>query len=250
MFDEETEELAARARARGRVPAGVAAAPDGLEDRDDAARQRGGRAERAEHDGPRHRLPGRCSRWRRGAGLGDDLVVQTPYGDSGQTTFFIADEGDWTEHERKIVGRADQGDEADRAARARDRGRDHAARHAGRAADGRAHRVPGAHAVRRRLVRQRRLAGAADREAAAHGARAHDRDGRAAAAGGLPGLLRARLPARRRHRRDVARRAEPARHRRVAASRTSRRSPTATCRCSCSTCWSSWTSTTRSMWTS
>ena len=40
----------------------------------------------------------------RGAGLGDDLVVQTPYGDSGQTTFFIADEGDWKAHERKIVG--------------------------------------------------------------------------------------------------------------------------------------------------
>ncbi|HEV8065693.1 MAG TPA: hypothetical protein VGP46_12705, partial [Acidimicrobiales bacterium] len=32
------------------------------------------------------------------AGLGDDLVVQTPYGDSGRTTFFIADGGDWDEH--------------------------------------------------------------------------------------------------------------------------------------------------------
>ncbi len=40
----------------------------------------------------------------RGAGLGDDLVVQTPYGDSGQTTFFIADEGDWKEDEKKIAG--------------------------------------------------------------------------------------------------------------------------------------------------
>jgi hypothetical protein len=38
------------------------------------------------------------------AGLGHDLVVQTPYGDSGQTTFFIANEGDWKEHARKIVG--------------------------------------------------------------------------------------------------------------------------------------------------
>jgi biotin carboxylase len=28
-------------------------------------------------------------------GLGDDLVVQTPYGDSGKTTFFIASEEDW-----------------------------------------------------------------------------------------------------------------------------------------------------------
>jgi hypothetical protein len=28
-------------------------------------------------------------------GLGTDLVVQTPYGDSGKTTFFIASERDW-----------------------------------------------------------------------------------------------------------------------------------------------------------
>jgi biotin carboxylase len=40
----------------------------------------------------------------RDAGLGDDLVVQTPYGDSGQTTFFIASERDWDEHRRKIAG--------------------------------------------------------------------------------------------------------------------------------------------------
>ena len=38
------------------------------------------------------------------ATLGDDLVVQTPYGDSGQTTFFISSEGDWKEHRRKIEG--------------------------------------------------------------------------------------------------------------------------------------------------
>jgi len=37
------------------------------------------------------------------AGLGEDLVVQTPYGDSGQTTFFIANEGDWRANEKKIV---------------------------------------------------------------------------------------------------------------------------------------------------
>jgi hypothetical protein len=30
-----------------------------------------------------------------GAGLGEDLVVQTPYGDSGKTTFFIRGERDW-----------------------------------------------------------------------------------------------------------------------------------------------------------
>ncbi len=39
-----------------------------------------------------------------GAGLGDDLVIQTPYGDSGQTTFFVADEDDWSEHEADMVG--------------------------------------------------------------------------------------------------------------------------------------------------
>jgi biotin carboxylase len=32
------------------------------------------------------------------AGLGDDLVVQMPYGDSGKTTFFIRGERDWDEN--------------------------------------------------------------------------------------------------------------------------------------------------------
>jgi biotin carboxylase len=40
----------------------------------------------------------------RAAGLGEDLVVQTPYGDSGQTTFFIAGEDDWRAHRSKIEG--------------------------------------------------------------------------------------------------------------------------------------------------
>jgi len=39
-----------------------------------------------------------------GAGLGQDLVIQTPYGDSGQTTFFIASEDEWNASEGKIVG--------------------------------------------------------------------------------------------------------------------------------------------------
>jgi len=38
------------------------------------------------------------------AGLGEDLVVQTPYGDSGQTTFFVASEEDWRDCEDKVVG--------------------------------------------------------------------------------------------------------------------------------------------------
>ena len=38
------------------------------------------------------------------AGLGTDLVLQTPYGDSGKTTFFVAAEADWDKHADDIVG--------------------------------------------------------------------------------------------------------------------------------------------------
>src|SRR5699024_9393186 len=37
------------------------------------------------------------------AGLGGDLVVQTPYGDWGKTTFFISAESDCQRHEDDIV---------------------------------------------------------------------------------------------------------------------------------------------------
>ena len=38
------------------------------------------------------------------AGLGTDLVVQTPYGDSGKTTFFLRSESDWGSYGLDIVG--------------------------------------------------------------------------------------------------------------------------------------------------
>jgi len=38
------------------------------------------------------------------AGLGSDLVVQTAYGDSGKTTFFIDDEAGWKKNSSDIVG--------------------------------------------------------------------------------------------------------------------------------------------------
>lgn len=38
------------------------------------------------------------------AGLGSDLVVQTPYGDSGKTTFFITSEAEWDRDSENIVG--------------------------------------------------------------------------------------------------------------------------------------------------
>jgi biotin carboxylase len=37
-------------------------------------------------------------------GLGADLVVQTPYGDSGKTTFFIANQADWDKYADDIIG--------------------------------------------------------------------------------------------------------------------------------------------------
>ena len=37
-------------------------------------------------------------------GLGTGLVVQTAYGDSGQTTFFVSTGADWDEHADKLVG--------------------------------------------------------------------------------------------------------------------------------------------------
>ena len=39
-----------------------------------------------------------------GAGLGSDLVVQTPYGDSGKTTFFITSQAEWDRDCDDIVG--------------------------------------------------------------------------------------------------------------------------------------------------
>jgi hypothetical protein len=40
----------------------------------------------------------------RKAKLGTDLVVQTPYGDSGRTTFFITNEEQWDEHSEQLDG--------------------------------------------------------------------------------------------------------------------------------------------------
>ncbi|MGH2842353.1 MAG: biotin carboxylase [Solirubrobacteraceae bacterium] len=39
------------------------------------------------------------------ASLGEDLVVQTPYGDSGKTTFFIASASDWERHADELIPR-------------------------------------------------------------------------------------------------------------------------------------------------
>ena len=71
------------------------------------------------------------------AGLGTDLVVQMPYGDSGKTTFFIATEDAWSAAAAKesLASRGTQGDAPDRAPGDRRGGGTDQARHAGRAAD-------------------------------------------------------------------------------------------------------------------
>ncbi|MET0510927.1 MAG: biotin carboxylase [Thermoleophilaceae bacterium] len=38
-----------------------------------------------------------------GAELGDDLVVQTPYGDSGKTTFFVHEQRDWDDNAEEMA---------------------------------------------------------------------------------------------------------------------------------------------------
>ncbi|SLN51201.1 biotin carboxylase-like protein [Roseivivax jejudonensis] len=41
------------------------------------------------------------------AGIGDDLVLQSAFGDSGHTTFFIKSEADFRRHEHEIVGQGE-----------------------------------------------------------------------------------------------------------------------------------------------
>ena len=63
------------------------------------------------------------------AGLGTELVVQTAYGDSGKTTFFIDDETGWKRHQPRHHRQRDQGDEADQQPPGRGRGGPHSQRH-------------------------------------------------------------------------------------------------------------------------
>ena len=103
MFDEETETLAAE------LGLDVAFPPAALRHRLDSKIE----TTRLANEAGVPSVPnvmGRASSYREvldlaaGAGLGTDLVIQTPYGDSGQTTFFVASESDWKADERKIVG--------------------------------------------------------------------------------------------------------------------------------------------------
>jgi biotin carboxylase len=103
MFDEETEQLA------GELGLDVAFPPAALRHRLDSkivTTQLGNEA--GVPSVPN--VMGRASTYRellelsKVAGLGKDLVVQLPYGDSGQTTFFIAAQKDWKKYESQMVG--------------------------------------------------------------------------------------------------------------------------------------------------
>ena len=141
-----------------------------------------------------------CSRSRAAPDLGDDLVVQTPYGDSGQTTFFIASDDDWDEHadelvdeELKVMKRIDCREAAIEGV---------ITRHGTLVGPLMTELTgfPELTPVRRRLVRQRRLRDGALPSATARQAREYtQRMGERLRAGGLPRLLRARLPRRHGH---------------------------------------------------
>ncbi len=103
MFDEETESLAAE------LGLEVAFPPAELRHRLDSKIE----TTRLGNEAGVPSVPntmGRASTYREvrdlaaAARLGTDLVIQTPYGDSGQTTFFVASEADWRRDEKKIVG--------------------------------------------------------------------------------------------------------------------------------------------------
>jgi biotin carboxylase len=103
MFDEETEELAAGAGLE------VAFPPAALRHRLDSKIE----TTRLGNEAGVPSVPnvlGRASSWNEllalaaAEGLGQDLVVQTPYGDSGQTTFFLAGPADWEGHAGAMAG--------------------------------------------------------------------------------------------------------------------------------------------------
>ncbi len=107
---------------------------------------------------PRSRATSTCAKVCEKAGIGHDLVLQSAFGDSGHTTFFIKSEADFRQPRARDHRRGrDQDHEADRLPRLGDRGLRHQARHHRRPADDRAGRLQGTDALSRRLVRQRDL---------------------------------------------------------------------------------------------
>jgi biotin carboxylase len=103
MFDEETEKLANEIGARIALPSAA------LRTRLDSKIETTRIANQAGIPSAPNVI-GRASSYKqlmaaaRKGKLGDRLVVQTPYGDSGRTTFFISSKRDWDKYEKDIVG--------------------------------------------------------------------------------------------------------------------------------------------------
>jgi hypothetical protein len=102
MFDEETEQLARElgqkialppAKLRKHIDSKITTTKLGNEAGIKSAPNTMGRA----------RSYGALQALAKKARLGSDLVVQTPYGDSGRTTFFIKSEADWNKHAEHLV---------------------------------------------------------------------------------------------------------------------------------------------------
>ena len=102
MFDEETEKLALD------LGLEIALPPRELRERIDSKIETTRLGNEAGVDSVPNVL-GRAATYKqlrklaKSAGLGSDLVVQTPYGDSGRTTFFVADESDWDDCSELLV---------------------------------------------------------------------------------------------------------------------------------------------------
>ena len=102
MFDDETEQLCEE------VGVDIALPPYALRNRLDSKIEttrlgnEAGRRLGPEHHGPRHELCRADARSPRAPGSASDLVVQTPYGDFGRTTFFVKSEADWDRYAPKM----------------------------------------------------------------------------------------------------------------------------------------------------
>jgi hypothetical protein len=90
----------------------------------------------------------------RSAGLGTDLVVQTAYGDSGKTTFFVDSENRVEAARARHQRQCGQSHEADQQPPRGRRSRSHSQRHDCRTLHVRANRALRAHPLPRRLLRQ------------------------------------------------------------------------------------------------
>ena len=93
MFDEETEELADELGLEIALPPReLREHIDSKIDDDRARRTRPGSPAAPNVLGARRRATRSCASWPQRPSSASDLVVQTPYGDSGRTTFFISSE--------------------------------------------------------------------------------------------------------------------------------------------------------------